>query len=418
MADPVMLGGLGQALIDVVDPLRRALSSPDAFEALMRRQGWKPPPTREYFAVVSDAFKLVGAVETAIASIQSLLDGDSSDPGALLAGIDALAKVIADLRAIGRPAGTLPPPFDTDEFWTTFPTDLIAALFMRYMEVAQPTWFAPLHLLGVLDEEAVDPAGAPGRLPFTRSKVEWGRLVTLFSDPTSLARDVYGWGGRSSTARCSAGSSACCSPSAYRPAATAASVAGRPIPWGRVPAGRRARTARAAGRGAAPRFGLRACRLARPPDTAIRHADGRADRLLHRTLCLRAGGRARRPRRPARARAQGRSRKRRQCRHSKCGRSPSARISERPGPIWISKRRSPSNRRRLLLLLGSEQFAPDPDRQEPARAVVDRPGRVGRTAAHVRVRFPVGDLRSVRRRQLRHRAVRQRPEERRGRAAG
>ena len=195
MADPVMLGGLGQALIDVVDPLRRALSSPDAFEALMRRQGWKPPPTREYFAVVSDAFKLVGAVETAIASIQSLLDGDSSDPGALLAGIDALAKVIADLRAIRRPAGTLPPPFDTDEFWTTFPTDLIAALFMRYMEVAQPTWFAPLHLLGVLDEEAVDPDGAPGRLAFTRSKVEWGRLVTLFSDPTSLARDVYGWGG-------------------------------------------------------------------------------------------------------------------------------------------------------------------------------------------------------------------------------
>ena len=105
MADPVMLGGLGQALIDVVDPLRRALSSPDAFEALMRRQGWKPPPTREYFAVVSDAFKLVGAVETAIASIQSLLDGDSSDPGALLAGIDALAKVIADLRAIRRPPG-------------------------------------------------------------------------------------------------------------------------------------------------------------------------------------------------------------------------------------------------------------------------------------------------------------------------
>ena len=41
MADPVMLGGLGQALIDVVDPLRRAL-------VLARRvRGADAPPGME-----------------------------------------------------------------------------------------------------------------------------------------------------------------------------------------------------------------------------------------------------------------------------------------------------------------------------------------------------------------------------------
>jgi hypothetical protein len=194
MADTVVVGRLAQALLDVLDPLRKAVQSPEAFEALMRREGWQPPPTREYFATVSDSFKLVGALETAAGSIESLLSGNQPDAGAILAAIDAVVKVISDVRSIAKPAGVLPPPFDSDDFWSTFSSDLIADLFLRYMEVAQPTLFAPLHLLGILDEELVKPDGAPHRVAYTRSNVEWGRLVTLVSDPTSLARDVYGWG--------------------------------------------------------------------------------------------------------------------------------------------------------------------------------------------------------------------------------
>ena len=193
MADPVMLGRLGQALVDILDPLRRALDAPEAFEALLRREGWQPPPTRDYFTAVSAAFRLAGAVEAAVAAIEALLAGDHPDPSAVLAVIDRVTKVVADLRSIAKPAGTLPPPFDTDAFWQTFPSDLVADLFMRYMELAQPIWFAPLHLLGVLDEEAVVPTDA-GRLAYTRSEVKWGRLATIFSDPSSLAGEVYGWG--------------------------------------------------------------------------------------------------------------------------------------------------------------------------------------------------------------------------------
>jgi hypothetical protein len=194
MTDAVVAGRLGQALLDVLDPLRQALQSPMQFEALLRREGWQPPATQEYFATISDAFKLVGALEKAATAIESLLAGDQPDASAILAAIDDVVKVISDLRTIQKPSGTLLSPFDLDEFWSTFPSDLVADLFLHYMEVAQPSYFAPLYLLGILDEEFVDPAGKPGKLPFVRRTVVWDRLVTLVSDPLSLVRDVYGWG--------------------------------------------------------------------------------------------------------------------------------------------------------------------------------------------------------------------------------
>jgi uncharacterized protein DUF6603 len=194
MSEAVLVGRLSQALLDVLDPLRRALQNPAAFEALMRREGWQPPSTTDYFPIVADAFKLAGALETAASAIETLLDGGQTDATADLAAIEALVGVVNDLRAIAKPSQALPPPFDDPEFWSNFPADLIADLFTRYLEVAHPTIFAPLHLLGVLDEELVDPAGAPARLPFLRSKVEWSRLPRLVLDPTGLASEVYGWG--------------------------------------------------------------------------------------------------------------------------------------------------------------------------------------------------------------------------------
>lgn len=195
MADAGLIGGLAQALLDVLDPLRRALASPEAFESILRREGWQPPPVRTYFAAVSDALKLDGNLEGAATAIESLLDGDSTNAEQLAAAVGALVKVISDLRAIAKTTDNLPPPFDSAEFWSAFPADLIADLFLSYLELAKPTMFAPLHLLGILDEEEKDGAGEPGRVAFVQRKVKWDRLVTMVSDPASLARDVYGWGG-------------------------------------------------------------------------------------------------------------------------------------------------------------------------------------------------------------------------------
>lgn len=194
MAGGGFFGGLAQALLDVFAPLRNALASPAAFEGFLRREGWQPPPVQTYFAAVSDAFKLEGSLENAATSIESLLDGDPTNVSALAAAIDALVKVLSDLRAIAKPGVSLPSPFNQDDFWSTFPEDLIADLFSSYMELAHPALFAPLHLFGILDEQANDGGGAPGRIPYTQRQVRWDRLVTMLSDPTSLPQDVYGWG--------------------------------------------------------------------------------------------------------------------------------------------------------------------------------------------------------------------------------
>jgi hypothetical protein len=94
-----------------------------------------------------------------------------------------------------RPAGTLPSPLDRTDFWTSFPLDLTQDLLITYLEKAQPVAFAPLHLLGVLDEQTELPkAGDAVRLPYQKRRVRWDRLGTMLSDPASLSRDVYGWG--------------------------------------------------------------------------------------------------------------------------------------------------------------------------------------------------------------------------------
>ncbi|MGB7759982.1 MAG: DUF6603 domain-containing protein, partial [Bryobacteraceae bacterium] len=195
MADGGFFGGLAQALLDVLAPLRSALASPAAFEGFLRREGWQPPPVQTYFTAVSDAFKLSGDLESAAAAIETLLDGDPTNATALASAIDAVVKVISDLRAIAKPGASLPAPFNQDDFWSEFPADLIADLFSSYMELAHPALFAPLHLFGIMDELPNDGGGAPGRIPYTQRQVRWDRLVTLVSDPESLPTDVYGWGG-------------------------------------------------------------------------------------------------------------------------------------------------------------------------------------------------------------------------------
>jgi hypothetical protein len=187
---------IGQALVDAIDPLRRALAAPSEMNALLRREGWRPPLGDDYFAGLSAALALGGDVENVAAALAGLADGDVSLDD-VEAALHAASKLLTDLAAVKRPAGApLPSPLDRNDFWTSFPADLAQDLLITYVEKAHPTLFAPLHLLGVLDEQMVVPAASDAaRLPYQKRRVRWDRLGTMVTDPTSLSRDVYGWGG-------------------------------------------------------------------------------------------------------------------------------------------------------------------------------------------------------------------------------
>jgi hypothetical protein len=190
------LTSIAEALLDTIAPLQAALASPTELAALLRRGGWRPPVNGEGLAALSTALALAGDVEQVAATLVEVAEGSPSTEE-LRAALDVASKLLSDLRAVGRPAGAaLPAPFDRDDFWSSFPADLAEDLVIAYVERAHPTLFAPLHLLGILDETTVPPApGDDARLSYLKRQIRWDRLATMVTDPDSLPRDVYGWGG-------------------------------------------------------------------------------------------------------------------------------------------------------------------------------------------------------------------------------
>ena len=108
---------------------------------------------------------------------QHLLEVTEGTPSIeeLGAALDAASKLLSDLRAVARPVGaSLPAPLDRDDFWSSFPVDLAEDLVVAYVERAHPTLFAPLHLLGILDEITVQPApGDDARLSYLKRQIRW-----------------------------------------------------------------------------------------------------------------------------------------------------------------------------------------------------------------------------------------------------
>jgi hypothetical protein len=187
-----LIDQLASALSDVVRPLQVSLASPAQFEGLLRKHGWRPPPTQEYFGALSAAIRVPGDVDTTVATLDELVADDNAGAAAAAAALAAAVKLLDDLRRLTRPSAALPAPFDRDDFWSTFFVDVVADLFTTYLERAQPAVFAPLYLLGIIDDEAVGPSDA-GRLPYLRHRIHWERMGRVLSNPAALAGDVYGW---------------------------------------------------------------------------------------------------------------------------------------------------------------------------------------------------------------------------------
>jgi len=196
MAATDFLSGLGQALVDVFQPLQDAIATPHELGALLRQEGWQPPAIGDWYTPLSKALALAGDIENAVTALTAVIEGGTSEND-IRKALDAGGKVLADLRGLTKPTGvSLPSPLDREAFWTTFPVDLVQDLVFRYVERAHPTIFAPLHLLGVLDEQIVIPdTGDHARLTYVKRTIRWERLAIAATNPSALPKDVYGWGG-------------------------------------------------------------------------------------------------------------------------------------------------------------------------------------------------------------------------------
>jgi hypothetical protein len=189
--------GIADALLDVVRPLEQAVQTADGFESLLLRFGWHTPNDQAYIAEVQSIFGLTADIEGVVQLIETVVEKDDFSIEDAIKVLQLAVDVIQKIGALATspPANALPPPLNDPRFWPSFAEDLVQDLFAEYLQVFQPAVYAPLHLLGIVDEELVPAKGAPGRIDYVRYVVRWDRLGKMFTDPGALVADVYGWGG-------------------------------------------------------------------------------------------------------------------------------------------------------------------------------------------------------------------------------
>ena len=79
-------------------------------------------------------------------------------------------------------------------FWSDSAVSLVDKAFIESLATGVPTLHALLLLIGLFDVSDISPTGS-NRKPYKRYGVHWERLSQLLTDPESVVRSVYGWGG-------------------------------------------------------------------------------------------------------------------------------------------------------------------------------------------------------------------------------
>lgn len=185
---------IARAFSDALLPIRTGFSSPEEFEAFMFRYGWEVSVAEGELNVINTAFALEPLLVTLRDNLDQLVNGTNTDRLAALAKLLRAAKSAGDLIRNLTPStmAGLAAPFNQQSFWSEFSTHLMDDLLATYLERRQPVLFSLLHMSGIISYEKTMPSG-PNRIPFTRTRLVWERLPSLFTDPNDLFNDLYKW---------------------------------------------------------------------------------------------------------------------------------------------------------------------------------------------------------------------------------
>jgi hypothetical protein len=194
-----ILAEIGKGLL----PLSEAVSSPDRFIYVMQKLGWQadaiPQPLRDLGTSVETLFaalrKIVGDGLALDGSVS--LDSDTAHPSVALDDVNAVAHAVAQVvNAIrnleNAPDAGFPATLVADGFKTKFPQQLIDFLLITYLTRYQSTWAFALRALGVIKKKSVPRTG--NRLPFVQYSFDFSDLPNVFSSPTLVLQNAYGWG--------------------------------------------------------------------------------------------------------------------------------------------------------------------------------------------------------------------------------
>jgi hypothetical protein len=194
-SDQTFAVDLSRELRRVVQPVEQAFESSDDFSELLAAVGWDVPASSIPITQIRD----LADFETRLAELDDLLDQlpglHPEDLPPLLPGLASTARsVVEAVSGLATLASSgLQAPFNLPAFWSDVAASVLDLCVFRYIEFRHPTVFGLLFILGVAREDPVDAAGAQYRRNFTRRRIDWSLIGSLFN-PGARIEQTYAWG--------------------------------------------------------------------------------------------------------------------------------------------------------------------------------------------------------------------------------
>ena len=160
------------------------ISTPEAFQSLAAELGWD----------ISDVPAPIAALLTPLDTLRTSLQLVVQAP--TVATVEDVATAVRALYTQVRRLATEPFSlgFDPTDFQADFPQQLLSLLLIDYLARAHPRLYALVRATGLVEQEFRPALPGSLRLPYLRKSFNLHLLADLLRDPTTLLKQVYGYG--------------------------------------------------------------------------------------------------------------------------------------------------------------------------------------------------------------------------------
>jgi hypothetical protein len=188
-AEKTLLAGIGSALT-IAGSITKATNGP---RLLLSKLGWDLPPGVEDIGLAGLDMARVGTHLTAWSDLANDSEAATEDQVLALAQLaDAVFDVFDDLSDLRLEA---PQEYlDRTRIKDEFLTRLLDLYLIQSTAIASPPIFDIAVLLGWFELQRLEADPTTFQAKHIRHIVHWDRVPKLFTDPTELFRETYGWG--------------------------------------------------------------------------------------------------------------------------------------------------------------------------------------------------------------------------------
>ncbi|MCM3874150.1 MAG: hypothetical protein ND895_25970, partial [Pyrinomonadaceae bacterium] len=188
-AERTLLAGIASALT-IAGSITKAVNGP---RVLLAKLGWDLPPGVDDIGLAGLDMARVGTRLTAWSDLAGDPEASTADQAIALAELaDAVIEVLDDLSDLRfqAPQDYLDRTRIKDEFLTR----VLDLYLIQSTAIASPPVFDIAALLGWFELQRHEADPASFQVKHLRHVVHWDRVPKLFTDPTGLLQETYGWG--------------------------------------------------------------------------------------------------------------------------------------------------------------------------------------------------------------------------------